>query len=40
MRRDDDEPLMDRRIVITGLGVVTSMGWELDTFWDNVTNEG
>lgn len=29
---------MDRRIVITGLGVVTSMGWELDTFWDNVTN--
>lgn len=27
---------MERRIVITGLGVVTSMGWEIDTFWDNI----
>lgn len=28
--------LMDRRIVITGLGVVTSLGWELDAFWRNI----
>ncbi|MDF1826460.1 MAG: beta-ketoacyl-ACP synthase II [Verrucomicrobiales bacterium] len=27
---------MDRRIVITGLGVVTSLGWDLDVFWKNI----
>ncbi len=29
---------MNRRIVITGLGVVTSLGHELDVFWDNIQN--
>ncbi|MEM1442995.1 MAG: beta-ketoacyl-ACP synthase II [Verrucomicrobiota bacterium] len=29
---------MDRRIVITGLGVVTSLGHEIETFWENVRN--
>lgn len=29
---------MDRRVVITGLGVVTSLGWDLDTFWSNISN--
>lgn len=27
---------MDRRVVITGLGVVTSLGWELETFWNSI----
>ena len=27
---------MDRRVVITGLGVVTSLGHEVSTFWDNL----
>lgn len=27
-----------RRVVITGLGVVTSLGWDLDEFWDNIVN--
>jgi 3-oxoacyl-[acyl-carrier-protein] synthase II len=29
---------MDRRVVITGLGVVTPVGNDLATFWDNVKN--
>ena len=26
----------DRRVVVTGLGVVTPLGHELDTFWQNL----
>ncbi len=29
---------MERRVVITGLGVVTSLGWDLAEFWDNIIN--
>ncbi len=29
---------MERRVVITGLGVVTSLGWDLPTFWENLVN--
>jgi 3-oxoacyl-[acyl-carrier-protein] synthase II len=28
----------DRRVVITGMGVITPIGNELDTFWDNLKN--
>jgi 3-oxoacyl-[acyl-carrier-protein] synthase II len=28
----------DRRVVVTGLGVVTSLGCQLDTLWNNVVN--
>jgi 3-oxoacyl-[acyl-carrier-protein] synthase II len=28
---------MKRRVVVTGMGVVTSLGQQLDTFWDNLT---
>lgn len=27
---------MERRVVITGLGVVTPLGWKLDEFWSNL----
>tara|TARA_R110002096_G_scaffold16106_20_gene55106 strand:- start:28061 stop:29311 length:1251 start_codon:yes stop_codon:yes gene_type:complete len=27
---------MERRVVITGLGVVTSLGWDLTTFWNHL----
>ncbi len=27
---------MNRRVAITGLGVVTSLGWDIDTFWSNL----
>ena len=30
--------LMNRRVVITGLGVVTPIGNDLDTFWHNLRN--
>ncbi len=30
--------MMDRRVVITGLGVVTPIGNHLSTFWDNLKN--
>jgi 3-oxoacyl-[acyl-carrier-protein] synthase II len=29
---------MDRRVVISGLGVVTSLGWDLEQFWSNIVN--
>ncbi|HEX5400204.1 MAG TPA: beta-ketoacyl-ACP synthase II [Verrucomicrobiae bacterium] len=29
--------LTDRRVVVTGLGVVTPLGQDLDTFWKNLT---
>lgn len=28
---------MTQRVVITGLGVVSSIGWEIDEFWSNLT---
>ena len=28
---------MDRRVVISGLGVVTSLGWDVDEFWSNIS---
>ncbi len=28
----------DRRVVITGMGVVTPIGNDLDTFWSNLRN--
>ena len=28
----------DRRVVITGLGVITPVGNDLDTFWSNLKN--
>jgi 3-oxoacyl-[acyl-carrier-protein] synthase II len=30
--------LTDRRVVVTGLGVVTPLGQDLDTFWNNLTS--
>src|SRR6187399_882064 len=30
--------MMDRRVVITGLGVVSPVGNDLPTFWDNLKN--
>ena len=29
-------PTMSRRVVITGLGIITSLGEELETFWSNL----
>src|SRR5438309_6886587 len=29
---------MNRRVVITGMGVVTPVGRDLPTFWNNLTN--
>lgn len=29
---------MERRVVITGLGVVTSLGWDLERFWSDILN--
>ena len=29
---------MGRRVVITGLGTVTSLGLEIDEFWNNIIN--
>lgn len=29
---------MERRVVITGLGVVTPLGWNLDEFWSNLVH--
>ncbi len=29
---------MERRVVITGLGVVTSLGWDLENFWTRIKN--
>lgn len=29
---------MSRRVVITGLGVVTSLGFDIETFWNNIIN--
>ena len=28
--------LSDRRVVVTGMGVVTPLGHDLDTFWSNL----
>ena len=30
--------LTDRRVVVTGLGVVTPLGHDLETFWENLTS--
>ena len=27
----------ERRVVVTGLGVVSSLGHDIDTFWNNLT---
>ncbi|MFW6264603.1 MAG: beta-ketoacyl synthase N-terminal-like domain-containing protein, partial [Bacillota bacterium] len=29
---------MERKVVITGLGVVSALGTELDKFWNNIIN--
>ncbi|MBA9088492.1 3-oxoacyl-[acyl-carrier-protein] synthase II [Fontibacillus solani] len=29
---------MKHRVVVTGMGVVTALGQDLDTFWNNITN--
>jgi 3-oxoacyl-[acyl-carrier-protein] synthase II len=29
-------PFNDRRVVVTGLGVVTPLGHQLDVFWNNL----
>ena len=30
---------MNRRVVVTGMGVVSSLGCQLDSFFDNIKNE-
>jgi len=32
--------MIGRRVVITGMGLVTSLGEQLDVFWDNISNSG
>lgn len=29
---------MKRRVVITGLGVISSLGFDIDTFWNSIKN--